>query len=107
MREGNRRLDAGESAGPYLAAYDEIVEVLGLAEPVRGLDDIAAGLDALAERFGVSGVTGGGLIDALLVARAEARAAKDWATGDAIRDGLAELGVLVADGADGSAWHRR
>ncbi len=107
VREGNRRLDAGESAEEYLAAYDEIVEVFGLAEQEKGLDDIAGGLAAVGARFGVDGISNGALIDALLARRAEARSNKDWATGDAIRDGLAELGIFVEDGADGSAWHRR
>jgi cysteinyl-tRNA synthetase len=106
VREGNRRLDAGDTADPYLAAYDEIVGVLGLAEPVRGFEDIAAGLEALGGRYDIAGLTGSALVDALVDRRSAARADKDWATGDTIRDGLAELGVIVEDGADGSAWHR-
>lgn len=107
VREGNRRLDAGEPAEPFLAAYDEIVEVLGLEEPVRGLEDITDGLHGLARQFEVSGLAGSALIDELVELRAAARAAKDWARGDAIRDGLAGLGIVVEDGAGGSAWHRR
>lgn len=107
VREGNRRLDAGESAGQFVAAYDEIVGVLGLAEPARGLEDITAGLNALAQQFELDGVTGASLVDQLVDRRNQARADKDWATGDAIRDGLAEMGIVVEDGADGSAWHRR
>ena len=106
VREGNRRLDAGDSATPYLAAYDEIVGVLGLAEPVLGFEGIAAGLDALGARYDIDGLSGSALVDALVERRNEARANKDWATGDTIRDGLAGLGVIVEDGADGSAWHR-
>ncbi len=106
VREGNRRLDSGDSADSYLAAYDEIVGVLGLAEPVRGFEDIAAGLEALGARYDIAGVSGSALVDALVDRRSEARTNKDWATGDTIRDGLAELGVIVEDGADGSAWHR-
>jgi cysteinyl-tRNA synthetase len=40
----------------------------------------------------------------LLVRRDTARAAKDWATSDALRDELAEIGVVVADTADGQTW---
>jgi cysteinyl-tRNA synthetase len=40
----------------------------------------------------------------LLVRRDAARAAKDWEASDALRDGLAELGVAVADTADGQTW---
>ncbi len=44
------------------------------------------------------------LVAAELTARAEARAAKDWATSDAIRDRLAAAGVVVQDSADGARW---
>ena len=36
-------------------------------------------------------------VEALLVQRSEARAAKDWGRADAIRDQLNELGVVVTD----------
>ncbi|MFQ5947879.1 MAG: cysteine--tRNA ligase, partial [Acidimicrobiia bacterium] len=39
VREGNRCLDEGEDAGPWVAAYDEIVAVLGLDEPDQTIDD--------------------------------------------------------------------
>jgi cysteinyl-tRNA synthetase len=35
-----------------------------------------------------------------------ARDEKDWAKADAIRDGLAELGITIEDTADGARWHR-
>ena len=40
----------------------------------------------------------------LLAARADARAAKDWAASDRLREELAALGVAVTDTADGQAW---
>ncbi|MFW6188383.1 MAG: CysS/YqeB C-terminal domain-containing protein, partial [Actinomycetota bacterium] len=40
----------------------------------------------------------------LLAQREQARAARDWARADAIRDELAAAGVVVRDGAEGSAW---
>jgi cysteinyl-tRNA synthetase len=45
-------------------------------------------------------------IDALLLERAEARAAKDFAKSDQIRDDLAAQGVTIEDGPDGAAWRR-
>ena len=36
--------------------------------------------------------------------RDRARADKDWATADRIRDALAAAGVVVEDGADGATW---
>jgi len=45
-------------------------------------------------------------IDALVGARVAARAAKDWAEADRIRDQLAAEGIEVMDGAGGSTWRR-
>jgi cysteinyl-tRNA synthetase len=44
------------------------------------------------------------LIDALLDARVQLRAQKNWKLSDAIRDRLALLGVQVEDSAGGSSW---
>jgi cysteinyl-tRNA synthetase len=46
----------------------------------------------------------GGAIDLLLDLRAKAKAAKDWATSDEIRDRLAALGFEVKDTKDGATW---
>jgi len=43
-------------------------------------------------------------VEAQLEARAAARANKDWAASDAIRDTLAAAGVVVEDGAEGATW---
>ena len=43
-------------------------------------------------------------VDAVVDARTRARAARDWATADALRDRLAEAGVELRDGADGTGW---
>ena len=43
-------------------------------------------------------------IDQLIAARKQARADKDWARADEIRDQLAAIKVVVEDGADGSGW---
>jgi cysteinyl-tRNA synthetase len=43
---------------------------------------------------------------ALLEAREKARAAKDFATSDRLRDELAALGVAVTDTAEGQRWRR-
>jgi cysteinyl-tRNA synthetase len=46
-------------------------------------------------------------IDALVARRVEARAAKNFAAADALRDELAAMGVEVMDGAAGSTWRRK
>jgi len=102
VREGNRRLDAGEDASPLTAAYDEFVAILGLAEPADDAGPVDPRVAMLAERFGVEGRG----IDGLLEMRDRARAERDWATSDIIRDELAQLGIVVEDTADGSRWHR-
>ena len=45
-------------------------------------------------------------IDGLVQARIDARAAKDWAEADRIRKALAEEGVEIMDGPQGSTWRR-
>ena len=102
VREGNRRFDAGEDAGPQVAAYDEIVAVFGLAEPATDVSDLQQQLVELADRFGSSGPD----VDSLLERRGRARAERDWTTADAIRDALAAIGINVEDTADGARWHR-
>ena len=46
-------------------------------------------------------------IEALLVARAEARASKDWAAADQIRDTLQEKRIVVMDRPEGVEWRVR
>jgi len=43
-------------------------------------------------------------VDALLLARTKARADKDWAKADEIRDTLQQMGVVVTDTAEGPTW---
>jgi len=46
-------------------------------------------------------------IEDLIVQRVAARANKDFAESDRIRDELAEKGVVLEDGADGTTWRRQ
>ncbi len=106
IREGNRRLDDGQSADPWIAAYDEITGVLGLDEPETDIGEISGDVAALAADMGLEGLDGEAAIDALIERRAEARAGRDWATADEIRDRLATAGIILEDTADGVRWHR-
>ena len=79
------RLEIG--AGERRAIFEELEPLLGLdllsSRPSRPLPDAAS---------------------KLLEARIAARAAKDFALSDSLRDQLAKLGVLVQDTANGQEW---
>jgi cysteinyl-tRNA synthetase len=45
-------------------------------------------------------------VDALVQARLDARAAKDWAEADRIREELRAEGIEIMDSAGGSTWRR-
>ena len=47
-----------------------------------------------------------GVVNLLIDLRKEARERKDYATGDAIRDRLTELGVALLDKKEGTSWER-
>ena len=64
---------------------------------ILGLRTEAQGGSQREEAFGAA-------VDMLLELRAKAKAAKDWATSDAIRDRLAELGFEVKDTKEGATW---
>ena len=46
------------------------------------------------------------LMGLLVELRGKAKANKDWATADAIRDTLSELGITIMDGKDGCSWKK-
>jgi len=47
-----------------------------------------------------------GMAELLITIRNEARVNKDWGTSDLIRDKLAELGIQLKDGKDGTGWSK-
>ena len=91
VRDLNRRIDGrslstrdAERSLAALRSFDEVLAVL--PQPDDQLD-----ADALA----------------LLDAREAARAARDWAASDRLRDELAERGIAVEDTRDGQRWRRQ
>jgi len=66
---------------------------------IFGLQDETTGDQGNGETSVVEGV-----MDLLLDIRLQARANKDWATSDQIRDRLAAIGVQVKDSKEGSSW---
>jgi cysteinyl-tRNA synthetase len=86
VREGNRLLDANCSAATATALQAALKDL----DQTLGILPAATTLPAGAEE--------------LLAARVAARAARDFAASDRLRDELAALGVLVEDSRDGQRW---
>jgi cysteinyl-tRNA synthetase len=70
------------------------------ADAIRHLDRV---LGVLEDRAGAELTPG---LTELLRARAEARAARDWARSDALREELAAAGIVIEDTPDGQRWRR-
>jgi len=87
-------------------AEDTVVELLGVLGIEMTLEercDYPVEVIELAAR--IAGYDGGdplAAVDALLEARKDARAAKDWAAADAVRDGLTGLGFTIEDTPQGA-----
>jgi cysteinyl-tRNA synthetase len=95
VRSGNTALTEGrlDDAREALHQVHHMLRVLGL-------NDVASGPAGDARESAALEV----LVEAQLEARAKARANKDWAASDAIRDTLKMAGVVVEDGPDGATW---
>jgi cysteinyl-tRNA synthetase len=88
-----------------LPAAKTAVAVQALAGPVLAMTSVL-GIDPR-EWAGASGnllPTVGNLVDLALEQRTSARARKDFAASDAIRDQLAAAGIVVEDTPDGPQW---
>ena len=90
VRDLNRRIEARSlstaDAAAAIATLRDVDQVLGI------LPDEETPLSAEAST--------------LLEARADARAARDWAASDRLRDELLTLGIVVEDTRDGQRWRR-
>jgi len=98
VREVNRLNDSGDIATEAHAQLLKILgEILGLlqSDPEQFLKG-ESGDDGLSDTE----------IEQLIEARAAARANKDWAESDRIRDLFAEQGIVLEDGASGTTWRR-
>jgi cysteinyl-tRNA synthetase len=99
VRAGNSAIESGDldATAQELGAVLGMLRVLGLAadDPVwRSQGDDHAALSTVVD----------GLIGELLKQREDARARKDYAAADGIRDTLIKLGVEISDTPNGPKW---
>jgi len=98
ITEGQKAITAGDREA-----------IAGSLGSVRAMLDIL-GLDPLAENWSAEAASGsadqalGVLVGALLEQRQAARAAKDFATADVVRDQLAAAGIEIEDTPQGPRW---
>ncbi len=99
VRAGNTALDEGENqvAEVALRQVVRMTDVLGV-NPLDPVWTAGASSDTRAA------AALNALVDAELLARQQARAARDFATSDAIRDRLTRAGIAVEDTPDGVRW---
>ena len=89
-RDINRARDEGASVA---AAQDELADLAA-----------ALGIELREESESAGDISAAPFIDLLISARAELRAARQFALADRIRDDLAQLGVTLEDTPEGTEW---
>ncbi len=90
VKQANSAFDAGDmaSGSAFAAAVPTLLAVLGFPDAEAVAEDERAEIDGLVQ------------------ARNDARAAKDFAQADSIRDELSARGITIQDSATGTLWHR-
>jgi cysteinyl-tRNA synthetase len=91
VRDGKLALTAASIERLRMLVNSMVLEVLGLKQEQAATGDDSA-LDGLVQEF--------------IRMRAAAKAAKDYATSDRIRDQLAALGITIMDTKEGTTWER-
>ena len=99
MRAGNAALAEGDNAVAVVAAESVIamLDVLGINPYASHWSTSAAADDSRDKALGV-------LVVGALQARTDARAKKDFVAADAVRDQLAEAGIVIEDTPAGPRW---
>ena len=90
LAEGQQRITAADLEALATTVRRYVFDILGLRDEKSAA---AGGLDRLTP-----------LVEMLLRMRMEAKAARDWATSDRIRDELTAVGIRVKDRKDGFDW---
>ena len=102
-----------------MAEFFGLARELNKATSAEEKEELAATMFATGELLGLlqgdpeEWFAGGGngelsaeAINEMIEKRNAARAAKDFAAADALRDELAEAGIQIEDGPDGTTWRR-
>ena len=97
VRDGNAALDAGDHDAA-LRAFADVAVMTGILG-IDPLDPHWRATDASDQARALDT-----LVKAMIAQRADARAAKDWASADRIRDAIAAAGIVLEDSADGTHW---
>lgn len=92
----NKQMDASE-VSPWVIERIKTVFSTFLFDIFGLRDETTSGADSS---------TVEGLMSLILEIRGQARAQKDFATSDKIRDALAEVGITVKDGKEGVSWSK-
>ena len=99
LREINRTKETNvEEAAPLVGLLKELAGLLGIlqCDSEQFLKELTPGNADGAEK-----------IESLIIAREEARKAKQWQEADRLRDELDNLGVVLEDTVSGTTWRRK
>jgi cysteinyl-tRNA synthetase len=93
----NRKPEAMEALTEGMKMLRELAAILGIfIKPSKQAGGNSSGDEKILD----------GLMNLMIQLRAEARIKKDFPTSDAIRKGLAAIGIAIQDGKNGTTWER-
>ena len=91
VKDGNLKINGEELTLLNRLFQAFVFDIFGLLESESGGDDQLVD----------------GLMQTIINIRKEARAKKDWATSDLIRDELAKFDIVLKDGKEGTSWSKK
>lgn len=95
LEDPNKRSDAAvEALVTCLAILKDLAWILGIFSKAPNQ---SSGDDGAAQKLE-------GVMQLVIQLRADARAKRDFAVSDAVRDGLAKVGITLQDGKNGTTW---